>query len=431
MNHRKTFIEYFVNQIQPLDYLLLKFTEGKLENIGEYSDLDFFIDKKTIPFIFAVIKNFDQVVKIEELHLDSMSQFFIHFQDGSFLQIDCLFRLVRKPLIYLANDYIKKNARILNGVKTYSNVCLFEHLVLFHQLNNDGLPQKYINYFKALPKLELLEIISFFKQKYKFPINSIADLERHDLLLKNALVKYLNNQSFNAILHQQINTFKYIKDTFTKLRRGRGRVVTFSGVDGAGKSTILDETRQMLEEKFRKKVVVLRHRPSLLPILSSITHGKKGAEQRAAANLPRQGKNQSQFSSIIRFAYYFIDYFFGQWYIYFRYQIQNYIVLYDRYYFDFIVDPKRSNIQLNEKLTRFLYRFIHKPNLNFFLYAPLHIILKRQQELSERDIHSLTSSYQRLFNNLSDHYDQKYFPIKNINKKQTLQFIQKELKNIL
>lgn len=431
MNQRKIFIEYFVDQIRPLNYLLLKFTERKLQNIGEHSDLDFLMDKKALPFITSVIKNFETAVIIDQLHQESMSQYFIHFQDGSFLQIDCLFRLVRKSLIYLPNDYLQKNSCTIDEVKTYSNTCLFEHLVLFHELNNDGLPKKYIAYFKGLPKTELLEIISFFKQKYKFPINSIEDLEHHDLLLKKALVKYLKNQSFNSIPQQQINTFKYIKDTFTKLRRGRGRVVTFSGVDGAGKSTILEETRQMLELKFRKKVVVLRHRPSLLPILSSITHGKKGAEQRAAATLPRQGKNKNQLSSLIRFTYYFLDYFFGQWYIYFRYQMRNYIVLYDRYYFDFIVDPKRSNIQLNKGLTKLLYRFIHKPSLNFFLYAPPHIILKRKQELSATDIHSLTSSYQHLFNNLSNQYDQKYFPIKNIDKKQTLQFIQQELTNIL
>ncbi len=431
MNQRNIFIEYFVNELNQLDYLLLKFTEGHLHHIGEYSDLDFLIDKSSIPFIANLIKKFDSAVIIEELHLESMSQYFIHFQDGGFLQIDCLFHLVRKNLIYLSNDYLKKNTRFINGVKTYSVICLFEHLVLFHQLNNDGLPQKYIHYFQTLPDITILEIISFFKQKYQYDINSLTDLQAHDTLLKKAIVKYLKNQSFNTIPQQQINTFKYIKDTFTKLKRGRGKVITFSGVDGAGKSTILEETRLILEKKFRKKVVVLRHRPSILPILSSFTHGKKGAEQRAANTLPRQGKNKSQLSSIIRFTYYFLDYFFGQWYVYFRYQMQNYIVLYDRYYFDFIVDPKRSNIQVNKQITQRLYHLLNKPNLNFFLYAPAHIILKRKQELSETDIHNLTSNYQLLFNKLSDQYDQEYHPIQNINKKQTLHFIQQELKSIL
>jgi hypothetical protein len=81
-------------------------------------------------------------------------------------------------------------------------------------------------------------------------------------------------------------------------------IMFFSGVDGAGKSTILDEVNEMLKSKFRQRTVVLRHRPSLLPILSSIRHGKAKAEEKTREHLPRQGKNSSALSSFLRLMYY-------------------------------------------------------------------------------------------------------------------------------
>lgn len=53
------------------------------------------------------------------------------------------------------------------------------------------------------------------------------------------------------------------------------KIITFSGVDGAGKTTILTKVKELIEDKYKKEVVVLRHRPSILPILSAIKHGKK------------------------------------------------------------------------------------------------------------------------------------------------------------
>ena len=44
-------------------------------------------------------------------------------------------------------------------------------------------------------------------------------------------------------------------------------------------------------------------------------------------------------------------------------------MLYDRYYFDFINDGRRSNINLPARFTQALYAFDNKPKLNLFLYA--------------------------------------------------------------
>ncbi len=109
------------------------------------------------------------------------------------------------------------------------------------------------------------------------------------------------------------------------------QLITFSGVDGAGKTTILREFTEVLRDKYHISTIELRHRPSILPILSAIKHGKKQAELKTQDILPRTGNNKSKLSSYIRFFYYLSDYVFGQWIIYYKYTKKDIVVVYDRY----------------------------------------------------------------------------------------------------
>ena len=196
-------------------------------------------------------------------------------------------------------------------------------------------------------------------------------------------------------------------------------------MDGAGKTTLLNDLRQVLEQQAQQKVVVLRHRPSLLPILSAWTKGKQAAESEAAHKLPRQGNNRSQLSSLLRFGYYFADYLLGQGYVWARYTLPGYTVIYDRYYFDFIVDGKRTNLALGEALPKWLYRFVAKPGLNIFLYADPAVIRQRKQELPAADIQFMTGRYRALFGELAQRYRGQYLCLENNDRQLSLSTILK------
>jgi len=168
---------------------------------------------------------------------------------------------------------------------------------------------------------------------------------------------------------------------------------------------------------------------SLLPILSAWTLGKEAAEQKAASKLPRQGENKSNLSSLLRFSYYYTDYVVGQFYVYIKYVMRGKVVLYDRYYFDFINDSKRSNINLPTWVTTLGYKLVMKPHLNFFLYADAETILARKQELDAETITTLTKKYLDLFKKLNKQDKSKaYVPIKNIDLNTTVNAIMEKLK---
>ena len=217
------------------------------------------------------------------------------------------------------------------------------------------------------------------------------------------------------------NQLAYCWDNIRNMKPSAGYIITFSGVDGAGKTTIINKTKNFLEKNLRRKVVVLRHRPSVLPMLSAWKHGREAAEQMSANTMPRQGKNKSSISSLFRFVYYYTDYLLGQFYVQAKYVWRGNVVVYDRYYFDFINDSRRSNIDLPKPFTSWLYRLLVKPEINFFLYAPAETILKRKQEMDEASIKTLTADYLDLFESLSGRYKRSsYISISNIEMTETL-----------
>lgn len=202
--------------------------------------------------------------------------------------------------------------------------------------------------------------------------------------------------------------------------------VSFSGVDGAGKTTVLRHIKTYLSAS-GFKTIELRSRPSVLPILSAFRYGKSEAELVAGSRLPRQGKNTSVLGSYLRFFYYLFDYIFGQIYIYFRYTKRGYFVIYDRFFYDYIVDPKRANILINDSFVRFFLGFVSEPRLNVFLYAPPDVISARKKELDFDTILMLNERYMALFSDLAASSRCTYVTIENLELTVTLGEIESRL----
>ena len=425
--YRNQFITELFDRIEKRQYILLKFVSVNLDQLDEFSDIDLLFNSRKECNILEIIEDTDSVAHFTTISQSTMQQHFVYFRDGSFLEIDCLFQLSRKEFIYLDNEYLFENRIKINNYWTYTLECLFEHVILFNVLNDAKVPAKYIEYFNTLPLKKSRGLLEYFRSKYDASCYSLNELGHFCPLVKSEVINTLKKQPQNSLINRKLTLGRYLLDIAGIALTNDSKVITFSGVDGAGKSTIIAETKEIFEKKFRKKVVVLRHRPSLLPIISAWRYGKKGAEERSMATLPRNGGNKSKLASLARFGYYYVDYFVGQMYVFLKYRIRNYTILYDRYYFDFIVDARRTNIQMNQSFPKSLYRFVAKPDYNFFLYASPEVILERKKELPSSDIVNLTADYKSLFDEFSANYRQTYLPIENINKEETLDTIFQEL----
>ncbi len=403
----------------PMNYTIIKGEVLPPEATNENSDIDLFSTKQVSLSIRKWIQSHSMVKSVQYINKSFMSVLHIFLKDGSILHIDVIWDFKWKNIHLLSSKQFLKNVTLnLHGIKTPDPHNTARYIGLFYGLNKAEIPHKYNYYEELLAHSEDpidKHIHLFFIDKYTSPDN-----------LYHYLKTIKENKNFNFFL----NSLKYFYDTILTIFKEKGMIVTFSGVDGSGKTTLVENIQYRIEKQLRKKVIVLRHRPSILPILSSWIKGKEKAEQDSIQSLPRTGNNNSFFSSLLRFSYYYMDFFIGQFYIYLKYICRNYVVLYDRYYFDFMFDSKRSNIQLPALISKCGYLFLLKPKINFFLYADSKTILKRKQELNEATIKELNQTYIENFNKLNEESKtSRYLTIKNEQLHESLLIVLNEIKN--
>ncbi|MEO0778454.1 MAG: hypothetical protein AAF146_17940 [Bacteroidota bacterium] len=430
MTLKTQWIQHLFGQLDGRDYVLLKHTGAEEED----ADIDLLLSRPQTAEILPILLQGRGIDNYQVRRQATMWQLFLYFHDDTFLQVDFLFGFFRKSLRYLSTEVVQSGARVnAAGLRVCSPEHLIEHLLLFNWLNYAPIPEKYLDYFASLSPTVQASMKRQLQERYGLWVGAWSELGEYRPEWRWRIIDGLHARRANHWLRRTGRLLRHYCGVVVGFGQNRGMSISFSGVDGAGKSTIIEAVRATLQRKYRRKVVVLRHRPSLIPILSAYRYGKRAAEQRAATRLPRQGQNRSGWSSALRFGYYYADYLLGQFYIFFRYHLRSYIVLYDRYYFDFIVDGRRSNLQLDDRLPRFLYRFIHKPQLNFFLYARPEVIRARKQELPREDIQQLTDRYRQLFDQLGQERGgtgEYYLAIENEEKADTLQLIWQHYKKV-
>lgn len=419
---KATFIKELFSQAVHLNYAWLKFFFPSVEAMSSFSDIDLIVEEKEIIFWKNAIRKGTGVKCARFITKSYATYAEIFFEDNSYLEIDLINQVKRRDLYFMDVEEVLADATLnYEGIKVATLPHSFEYILLFYTLNETRIPEKYQTYFEELNKLDQQEIVDYISDKYDLKSLCYANLFECTAH-RDKIIDILNIRPENQGVYSIGSYLKYIRDTFQR----REPTITFSGVDGAGKSTILENAREMLEKKYRREVVVLRQRPSILPILSAYKYGKQAAESKAAKTLPRTGTNKSVISSLIRFLYYYVDYILGQWKIEWTYNRRGKMVLYDRYYFDFIADSKRANIILNHSFIRKLYQWVFKPELNIVLYADPEVILARKQELSHDDILDLTGKYLGMFEEFSAQYPQKYMGINNLDLDKTMGLIEAE-----
>lgn len=377
---RELVIMDIFDALQNQEYATIKFHNGYPEQLCVNSDIDILLNKDLSESISKLVKNHSLVVKVSQNKKSFMNTLQLVMTDGSILSLDLIWELKRRNIVFMDAKKAIENAYINNfGVKSLCFKDTQTYIKSFYILNNEVIPEKYKIYEE---------------QKENDFIQSQQDVRSS----KKDLLKILRKNKQNKGIYYFRNLSYYLYDSIFR-SFSRGYVITFSGVDGAGKSTIIENVKIMIEKQLRKPVVVLRHRPSVLPIISALFRGKK-AQESFENTLPHSGTNKSLVSSLIRFMYYYADYFFGQFIIFIKYTIRGYVVIYDRYYFDFIEDSKRSNLVLSKKMAFLGYKLLLKPKFNFFLFADSEIILSRKKELDEKVINELTTNYRILFSKL-------------------------------
>lgn len=182
-------------------------------------------------------------------------------------------------------------------------------------------------------------------------------------------------------------------------KRNPGSLLAVVGPDGVGKTTFIALFRRELARILVKEedAIVLEHfRPHLLPNIKQLLSGAEYNPATEEFDRPHRAQQAGVPSSLVRIFYYWLDYVAGYFLRIRRQCARENVYLFDRYFYDFVVDQRRSRLGLPLWLRQLFLRLTPQPDLVYFLDCDADIVYARKQELSHGEISRQLASYREL-----------------------------------
>ncbi len=215
--------------------------------------------------------------------------------------------------------------------------------------------------------------------------NALANTEWHTIeemgkAVRFALIKQALAHSMAAVF---INIATSLWGAINRLVSKNGCVVAFTGIDGAGKSTMDKYMADASDIFFPKGKFGHQYwRPFLLPKLSAALKVKSsdGTFDNSGRRIVKSGiLNKTK--DFIKYIYYVTDFVVGSL-KYIKITHTGGLVVFDRYHFDNIVYPERFGFSVSKRLMRFIDRYIiPQPDVLFYFYADTQVLYERKREI--------------------------------------------------
>ena len=166
-----------------------------------------------------------------------------------------------------------------------------------------------------------------------------------------------------------------------------GYVIAVEGTDGSGKSFIINSITPVLNEAFHNGVIYNHLRPNAIPDLGVLLGKKKKEDEAVVCTDPHGQKPSGLVGSLIRWGYYMIDYTFGYMKkVWPQIHTKSKVFIFDRYYYEYYLDQKRSRTNLPQWVIRFGELFLPNPDLILCLGGDPEKIYARKPETSLEEV---------------------------------------------
>lgn len=187
------------------------------------------------------------------------------------------------------------------------------------------------------------------------------------------------NRVRESVKHKhKAGKFSKVKSVLFKLNRyihAKGVLIAFLGTDGSGKSTIIENIPRYLKNTFDETQIKYYHwRPGFIK-------SPKGEKSGTDVTDPHKQKPYGKILSFLKFMYFNMDYILGYWFSVRLHLGKNELVIFDRYYYDYMLDKCRYRLDISDSIIIVMKRFIPKPNIAFLLVGDPKVLYMRKKEL--------------------------------------------------
>ncbi|RKX98076.1 MAG: hypothetical protein DRP55_08460 [Spirochaetes bacterium] len=179
----------------------------------------------------------------------------------------------------------------------------------------------------------------------------------------------------------------------------KGIMIVILGPDGSGKTTVKEELTKELRSFF-PSIFQFYFRPEMLPFPGVLLGLREDIRVGVNPN-PHGHKKENPIKSFARFFYYLIDFIAGYWIKVYPLIKKGSLVIFDRYYYDYLVDLFRYNMSIPSWFPKIFLPFIHAPDITIYLDASYKILYKRKQEIPKNELKRQIKAYNNLINKFS------------------------------
>lgn len=353
------------------------------------SDIDMIIPHEEFERGISVLRDVSDKQNVDVVsYYNGPHSCFVRFMTPNWgVQFDIITGFYHKDSIYYPLDFLKDDIILHNQIVKVLKKEVGYYVDFLKELTHiETIKDKYVEGFfneYHVHSYRKEQLFSLYGESFVSIIdkqNNVDEFKRNLSEIRLIINKKLHPYySFGRLL-LRIYSFK-------RMFCPPGYVVAIVGTDGSGKSTIINAITPILNEAFHKGVYYHHLRPHWIPDLGvALRQRKKNEEERTVEN--PHGANPSGFwGSLCRWGYYLIDYSIGYILkIWLSKHTKSHVHIFDRYYYDYYIDPYRLRVTLPQWIIRFGELFVPSPDIIICLGGDPKRIYMRKPETSFEEV---------------------------------------------